>query len=212
MKERHNNEKEELENKINNIIDKNISLEKEINSLKNNHNNEKDELEKIIKNISDKNINLEKDISLMKVKNNNKKEELQKKMNNISDVIEQIQQKLNELNNTKEKTNFMENKINGSEPLTQNQNVSNEEDEPNLNYLKSLPNIDTQKDYLGEYLFKKIERHPITQSKNLSLEMICKITGLILGIEDINEIYEITINKDSITARIDEALGLLESQ
>ena len=99
-----------------------------------------------------------------------------------------------------------------SVPLTQNQNASNKEDEPNLEFLKSLPNIDAQKDYLGEYLFKKIERHPIAHSKNLSMETISKITGMILGIGDINEIYEITVNNDSITARIDEALGLLEGQ
>ena len=44
------------------------------------------------------------------------------------------------------------------------------------------------------------------------METISKITGMILGIGDINEIYEITVNNDSITARIDEALGLLEGQ
>ena len=102
--------------------------------------------------------------------------------------------------------------VQSSIPLAQNSNASNKEDEPNLGFLKSLPNIDAQKDYLGEYLFKKIERHPIAHSKNLSMETISKITGMILGIGDINEIYEITVNNDSITARIGEALGLLESQ
>ncbi len=96
-------------------------------------------------------------------------------------------------------------------PITLNANVSNKEDEPNLGYLKSLPNIDAQKDYLGEYLFKKIERHPIAHNKSLSMETISKITGMILGIGDINEIYEITVSNESITARIEEALGLLEN-
>ena len=96
--------------------------------------------------------------------------------------------------------------------VSQNASTGNKEDEPNLEYLKSLENIEAQKDYLGEYLFKKIEQHPIAHSKNLTVEVISKITGMILGIEDIKEIYDITINNDSITARINEALNLLESQ
>ena len=42
--------------------------------------------------------------------------------------------------------------------------------------------------------------------------MIGRITGMILGIEDIKEIYDITTNYDSLTSRINEALGLLEGQ
>jgi polyadenylate-binding protein len=97
-------------------------------------------------------------------------------------------------------------------PPSQNQNIpSNKEDEPSLEYLKSLDNIDAQKDYLGEYLFKKIEQHPIAQSKSLTVETISRITGMILGIGDIKEIYDITINNDSIAARINEAMALLEN-
>ena len=98
--------------------------------------------------------------------------------------------------------------------MNQNVNVSNgnKEDEPNFAYLQSLDNLELQKDYLGEYLFKKIEQHPIAHSKNLTVNVISRITGMILGIDDIKEIYEITVNNDSITARINEALTLLENQ
>jgi hypothetical protein len=91
-------------------------------------------------------------------------------------------------------------------------NVNSNNDEPSLEYLKSLGSIELQKDYLGEYLFKKIEQHPIAQSKNLSVDIISKITGMILGIEDIKEIYDITINNENITARINEALSLLNTE
>ena len=94
-----------------------------------------------------------------------------------------------------------------------NQNINqntNTNDEPNLEYLQSLESIDLKKDYLGEYLFKKIEQHPIAQSRNLTVDIISRITGMILGIDDIKEIYDITVNNDSITARINEALMLLE--
>ncbi len=102
-------------------------------------------------------------------------------------------------------------------PMPQNQNPNQNipnvrEDEPNLEYLKTLESMDAKKDYLGEYLFKKIEQHPIASSKNLTVDTISRITGMILGIGDIKEIYDITINNDSITARINEALALLESQ
>ena len=98
-------------------------------------------------------------------------------------------------------------------PQVQNQNIpTGKEDEPSIEYLNKLNNIDLQKDYLGEYLFKKIEQHPIASSKSLTVETISRITGMILGIGDIKEIYEITINNDAITARINEALALLENQ
>ena len=90
-----------------------------------------------------------------------------------------------------------------------NNSSSNKDDEPNYEYLKSLEGIDQQKDYLGEFLFKKIEQHPIAQSKNLDVEIISRITGMILGINNIDEIYGITTNNNYITARIKEALQLL---
>ena len=97
-----------------------------------------------------------------------------------------------------------------------NQNLNNNSisnnDEPDLEKLKSFKTIEEQKDYLGEFLFKKIEQHPIAQSKNLDVDYISRITGMILGIGNIDEIYGITINNDNITARIKEALELLGIQ
>ena len=83
-------------------------------------------------------------------------------------------------------------------------------DEPNYEYLKSLENEEQQKDYLGEFLFKKIEHHPITKKKNLNIEIITRITDMILGIGDIQEIFQITSNDESLTSRINEALELLK--
>ena len=93
-------------------------------------------------------------------------------------------------------------------------NNSNENREEELNYehLKSLENEEQQKDYLGEFLFKKIEQHPLAQSKNLDVDIISRITGMILGIGNIEEIYGITASDENITARIQEALQLLKIQ
>jgi RNA recognition motif-containing protein len=85
------------------------------------------------------------------------------------------------------------------------------QDDIDIKYLQSLEN-DSKKDYLGEILFKKIENHPIASNNNLTIDVIGKITGMILGIEDINEIVEIIINEESLYIRITEAITLLESQ
>ncbi len=82
-------------------------------------------------------------------------------------------------------------------------------DDPDVNYLRSLEDDVAKKDYLGEFIFKKIENHPLSQSYNFTIDTIGKITGMILGIENINEIVEITINHDNLTGRITEALSLL---
>ena len=118
--------------------------------------------------------------------------------------------------NRQHKANYKKLEQHQKEPnqIPQNQinnNVNNsKEEEPSLDYLNSLDNIEAQKDYLGEFLFKKIEQHPISQKKNLTVETISKITGMILGISDIKEIFDITTNNESITLRINEALNLLE--
>ena len=91
-----------------------------------------------------------------------------------------------------------------------NNNSNSVTDEPDYEKLKSFKTEDEQKDYLGEFLFKKIEQHPIAQSKNLDVEAISKITGMILGIGNINEIFDITTNPEHISSRIKEALELLE--
>ena len=77
---------------------------------------------------------------------------------------------------------------------------------------EEISTLEKQKDYLGEFLFKKIEQHPITQRKNLDMDTIGKITGMILGIDNIKEIYDITTNNDYIESRINEALKLLNKR
>ena len=98
------------------------------------------------------------------------------------------------------------------QPPTEKQKTTNKEDEPNMKYLESLDTIEAQKEYIGEFLFKKIEQHPLAHEKTFTIDIIGRITGMILGIEDIKEIYEITTNYDNLTSRINEALSLLEGQ
>ena len=111
--------------------------------------------------------------------------------------------------------NEQQKRINNQNNMNQessNQNNSSSADEPSLEKLRSFKTVEEQKDYLGEFLFKKIEQHPIAQSQNLDVDKISRITGMILGIENINEIYAITTNHENITARIKEGLELLSMQ
>ncbi len=121
----------------------------------------------------------------------------------------QNQNQNNQVNNQHMQTNVVNNNLNSN---NNNDSSLGKEDEPSLEILQSLDTLDKQKDYLGEFLFKKIEQHPITQRKNLDMDTIGKITGMILGIDNIKEIYDITTNNDYIESRINEALKLLNKR
>lgn len=83
------------------------------------------------------------------------------------------------------------------------------EDEPDINYFNSIEDDSAKKEYLGEFIFKKISNHQLNVSKGFTIDVIGKITGMILGIDDLNEILDICKNNDNLTARIVEALSLL---
>jgi len=91
-----------------------------------------------------------------------------------------------------------------------NQTNTSRNEEPDVNYMNSLDDDVARKDYLGEFIFKKIENHEFTQRNNMTIDTIGKITGMILGIEDLNEIIEISKSFEQLTMRITEALELLE--
>lgn len=87
-------------------------------------------------------------------------------------------------------------------------NIKNK-DEIDYNLLMSMEDDMQKKDYLGEFIFRKIESHKLTEQMGLSIEHIGKITGMILGIDDTNEIIDICRNNDNLTSRIVEATGLM---
>jgi len=80
-----------------------------------------------------------------------------------------------------------------------------------MDYLKSLEDFDSKKDYLGEFIFKQIENHPTSIRRNFTIDMIGKITGMILGIDDIGEIAKIAQDRNILEMRLNEALELMDS-
>lgn len=93
--------------------------------------------------------------------------------------------------------------------MGQKEQVSRVVDDIDYDHLQSLEDEFAKKDYLGDLLFKKIENHPLASKNQFTIDTIGKITGMILGIEDINEILDTCRNPDSLTNRIAEALELL---
>lgn len=114
----------------------------------------------------------------------------------------------------KQNNNMFNNNQPQQQPVKQTpQNVPEKKqiDEPNYDLLKNMEDDASKKDYLGEFIFRKIESHHLTETNNLTMDHIGKITGMILGIEDINEIVDICKNDNHLTSRIMEALSLLNS-
>lgn len=110
------------------------------------------------------------------------------------------------------------NMYNNNPQIIQNQNRNNQNqndqvlrdtDEIDYDYLQNQDDDFAKKDYLGDLLFKKIENHNLALKHHFTIDTIGKITGMILGIEDINEILDTCRNPDNLTNRINEALDLL---
>lgn len=84
-------------------------------------------------------------------------------------------------------------------------------EDPDIKYLHSLEDEAAKRDYLGEFLFRKIENNSLILNNNHTIDTIGKITGMILGIEEISEIVDITLNNENLTLRISEAINLIEN-
>jgi len=84
--------------------------------------------------------------------------------------------------------------------------------DPDIEKINRMEDDSSKREYLGEFIFKRIELHPITEEKKITFDEIGKITGMILGIEDINEVLDICKNFNHLSSRIMEALELLDSQ
>ena len=75
-----------------------------------------------------------------------------------------------------------------------------------------LEKEEDKKDFLGEKIFNAIEKSEITAEKNIDVETIGKITGMIIGLPDQKEIIEILEDPTILNNRIEEALNLLNGQ
>jgi len=82
--------------------------------------------------------------------------------------------------------------------------------EPDYNLLLTIEDENEKREYLGEFIFNKINVHELTEKFKLTVEDVGKITGMIISIENIFEVIDICKNKDNLSSRIFEALQLLQ--
>ena len=95
-----------------------------------------------------------------------------------------------------------------------NNNMDKKEDEKKLVFdresFDKMESEEEKRDFLGEKLFNLIQENQMIKEKNEDNEIVGKITGMILGIENFEEIIDILESPSKLEGRIKEALELLE--
>ena len=74
-----------------------------------------------------------------------------------------------------------------------------------------IENDEEKRDFLGEQLFNLIQENKIIKEKNADSDTVGKITGMILGIPNMEEIITVLENQSLLESRIKEALNLMET-
>lgn len=64
-------------------------------------------------------------------------------------------------------------------------------------------------DFLGELIYSNISKHPHSFKMNISMEEIGKITGMLLGLENLDEIVAVCKSEKELTSRLEEGLQLI---
>ena len=77
--------------------------------------------------------------------------------------------------------------------------------------LARLPTEDAKREYLGEIIYRAIEASAIAKRNNMNSDVISKITGMIIGIANIDEVIQTVRNENTLNNRIVEGLELLRN-
>ena len=75
----------------------------------------------------------------------------------------------------------------------------------------NLFNDESKKEYLGEIIYDQVFNSPLINDKSEKDKVAGKITGMILGIGNNEEIIRICTDNESLNRNITEALNLLNS-
>ena len=98
---------------------------------------------------------------------------------------------------------------NYNKPYQQKKNDGDKKNKIDLSNYYKLSSEEEKKEFLGEKIFEAIQNSSIINSKNIDVETIGKITGMILELGKHREIIEVLENPSILNSRIEEALGLL---
>ena len=113
-------------------------------------------------------------------------------------------------NNNYQKKNNNKNENNTNTNLGK---TNADEEKKNFDYesFNKLTTDDEKKDFLGTQLFSAIQENSNIKGKNVDIDTIGKITGMIIDIPDEKEIIEILERPSALDSRIREALSLLNT-
>ena len=93
-------------------------------------------------------------------------------------------------------------------------NMNKKEEEKKIEFdhesFNKIESEEEKRDFLGEKLFNLIQENKTLKEKKGDSETVGRITGMILGIQDINEIIDILERPSKLDSRIKEAFELLE--
>ena len=111
-------------------------------------------------------------------------------------------------NYQKKNNNKKENNTNTNLEKT---NIDKEKKNFDYESFNKLSTDEDKKDFLGTQLFSAIQENPNIKGKNIDIETIGKITGMIIDIPDEKEIIDILERPFALDSRIREALSLLNT-
>ena len=113
-------------------------------------------------------------------------------------------------NNNYQKKNNNKNENNTNTNLGKT-NVNQEKKTFDYESFNKLTTDEEKKDFLGTQLFSAIQENPNIKGKNVDIDTIGKITGMIIDIPDEKEIIDILERPSALDSRIMEALSLLNT-
>ena len=116
------------------------------------------------------------------------------------------------MNSMYENNNFSMNNNNGMYmPQMNPQYINNSKNMFDYNKFISLENEESKKEYLGEIIYDQVYNSPLISNISEKEKVTAKITGMILGIGNTEEIIRICTNIEALNKNISDSLTLLNN-
>ena len=116
------------------------------------------------------------------------------------------------MNSMYENNNFSMNNNNGMYmPQMNPQYINNSKNMFDYNKFISLENEESKKEYLGEIIYDQVYNSPLISNISEKDKVTAKITGMILGIGNTEEIIRICTNIEALNKNISDSLTLLNN-
>jgi len=115
------------------------------------------------------------------------------------------------MNNMYDNNNFSMNNNNMYMPQMNQQYINNYKNMFDYNKFNSLENEESKKEYLGEIIYDQVYNSPLISNISEKDKVTAKITGMILGIGNTEEIIRICNDIEALNKNISDSLTLLNN-